>query len=954
MRKLICKILLLLSLTAPALADTAPVTPCATAPQSTANKDAAAKPAAQADAAKNTAADDLKTLPDNYFFLLFLGALEYGHNKIMKTSEPLSGDENFQNGYYVDSRAAYFLKAKIKGKYLITSNLDTAKEEDIANKKMFRNLDPDKYYPIYGDASTRRDEVNSQGKFYLLIKGDKSEAVWGNFNTGFTGTQLASHNRSLYGGRVYYESVSTNAYAEPNTKFILYNARAHNLAAHNEFYGTGGSLYYLKDQKILEGSEKITIEIRDKLSNLPISSTPARLGFDYEIDYDRGRITFTRPVSSITSSDVLFNQTLLDGNKVFITVDYEYEPENTFDKGSYGARVKQNITKNLSLGGTYVEENKDGLNYNLNGVDGIIHLGGKSYLACEYAKSKRQQMNNYMSYDGGLTFADILNNATEGRAASADLRLYPSDKLEIDGYMNLTSPGFSSSDTTNLQGAKKHGFKVTSKLSEFGSIILRYDFQRLNQNAAYLTPASTMNTESKTAVAQYQHKKGKWTEYVEYSHFSNTGNSLNPKTRNINAKVEYQASDKLSMYAQNQTTIEGNKNNQNILGLCWKISDKIKTAIEEIMSDMGTGTRFSLDGGIGHDTQINTSYAVGNQFGTGSVSTLSLTGQTKLNEQTSAYTNYIVNDNAAKKTTDVSYGFLSRVDPKTKIYFENKDSYNPDGASRGMIFGTNYQPNDAWDIGASYEQGNFNDYTNYGLRNSGALSLGYNKKNFSGNIKGEARKDRGIQQCTKQYLFYGKIDWKMSDALYLSGKCNYSSTINTSMNTIAAKENETNIGIAYRPSKASKFNCLAKYTRLDNISAPWQTNLTDLDNTKNNVYAFEGVYKITNKLNFMGKYAYKEAMYLGSPINITSGTSLCIARSNYHIDNKTDLSIEYRRLNQRLAQDTNKGFLVEVSKKFYNYIWVGAGYNFTNFSDNLLSRNSYDTRGWFIRVIGNY
>lgn len=896
--------------------------------------------------------ENSRTLPDNYFFMVMLGSMEYGNNRMIKSAVPLTGDENFQNGYYLNGRLAYYLKAKIKGKYIISSNLDTEKEEQFNQGRIFRNLDPDKYYPVYGDSSKRIDEVNSQGKFYLLVKRDKSEGLWGNFNTGLTGTQLASFDRSLYGGKIYLESVSTNMYSEPNTKFILYNAQAKTLASHNEFIGTGGSLYYLRHQKIIEGSEKITIEIRDKFSNLATSSVPARVGLDYEIDYDRGRITFKNPVNSIVSSNTLYNQTLLDGNKVFIIVDYEYEPQNAWDKNSYGVRYAQNLTNNVSLGGTYVLENKTNTDYKLGGLDALIHLGGKSYFAAEYAGSKEQQMNNFMSYDGGLNFMNMPDNAIDGRAGSAQLYLKPNDKIEFNGYANQTSPGFSSTNTATLQGAKKIGFSTSAQISKNSEVLVRYDYQKLNQNATYLTPNSLNTAESKIGVVQYKYKKGKWAEYVEYSHFSN--NNVNPVlSKNIAAKVEYTPNSKLNLYVQNQTTLQGDKNNQGIIGFNWKMTDKISAGLEEIMSTLGTGTRFNLNGMAGRDTQINTSYTMGNNFASGSTSNLTIGGQSKLNDHTSVYSNFMVNESLGRKTTDISYGTVSQINPKTQIYFENKNQYNEIEANQGLVLGTHFTPNDVWDIGLSYEKGNFNQAESYGLRNSGALSLGYTKENLKGFLKGELRKDNGNQQLT-QYLVYTRVEWKLSNAFYFDGKCDFSKTFNSSASdAIVAKSNQTNIGIAYRP-KASRFNCLAKYTRLDNISAPGQTNLTDLDNTINNIYAFEGVYKITNKIQFMGKYAYKDAIYLGSPVTIRSGTTLGICRANYHLDNKTDFSLEYRKLYQNLALDENKGFLVELSKKVYANIWVGAGYNFTNFGDNFIEQNSYSTQGWFIRMIGNY
>ena len=41
------------------------------------------------------------------------------------------------------------------------------------------------------------DDTDSQGKMYVRVDWDKSRALWGNYNTDMTGTELSSFNRSL-------------------------------------------------------------------------------------------------------------------------------------------------------------------------------------------------------------------------------------------------------------------------------------------------------------------------------------------------------------------------------------------------------------------------------------------------------------------------------------------------------------------------------------------------------------------------------------------------------------------------------------------------------------------------------------------------------------------------------------------------------------------------------------
>ena len=67
-----------------------------------------------------------------------------------------------------------------------------------------------------------------------------------------------------------------------------------------------------------------------------------------------------------------------------------------------------------------------------------------------------------------------------------------------------------------------------------------------------------------------------------------------------------------------------------------------------------------------------------------------------------------------------------------------------------------------------------------------------------------------------------------------------------------------------------------------------------------------------------------------------------------------DIGAEYRILVQKLADDRKDGYLVEGMYHIQKYLTLGLGYNFTDFSDDLTSRNDYSVKGFFIRIIGKF
>ena len=198
-------------------------------------------------------------LKNKYLFMVGLADVTVGEGKVTGNLESLSdGDKHLDGDIFVDGRLAFYLKGKIKGKYLVTAQMDTETApidelfDDIHKKdprSLFRRLDPDKYYPVYGDDSTLIDDTDSQGKMYVRVDWDKSRALWGNYNTDMTGTELSSFNRSLYGAKINHKSTQVTKDGDHKTDVTVFASESQSAFRHNQFLGTGGSLYYLKDNR---------------------------------------------------------------------------------------------------------------------------------------------------------------------------------------------------------------------------------------------------------------------------------------------------------------------------------------------------------------------------------------------------------------------------------------------------------------------------------------------------------------------------------------------------------------------------------------------------------------------------------------------------------------------------------------------------------------------------------
>ena len=74
---------------------------------------------------------------------------------------------------------------------------------DEKNPQSFlKRIDPEDYYPVYGDDSVAIEDAPTSGKFYVRVERGDSRVVWGNFKTDIRGTEFLRNDRALYGANV--------------------------------------------------------------------------------------------------------------------------------------------------------------------------------------------------------------------------------------------------------------------------------------------------------------------------------------------------------------------------------------------------------------------------------------------------------------------------------------------------------------------------------------------------------------------------------------------------------------------------------------------------------------------------------------------------------------------------------------------------------------------------------
>src|SRR3569832_1736711 len=169
---------------------------------------------------------------------------------------------------------------------------DSAREMQDARDRLKGVIEPDRFFLLFGVGGEQRFEAASQNKLYLKIERRQFVALFGDFDTGFTVTELTRYNRSLSGVRSDFagEHVSVSGFA----------ARTDTGLVQDELRGDGTSgLYRLSRAPIVIGSDKLHIEVRDRFEITRVVESHELSRFiDYDLDFERGTVFFKEPVQS--------------------------------------------------------------------------------------------------------------------------------------------------------------------------------------------------------------------------------------------------------------------------------------------------------------------------------------------------------------------------------------------------------------------------------------------------------------------------------------------------------------------------------------------------------------------------------------------------------------------------------------------------------------------------------
>lgn len=456
------------------------------------------------------------TVKDRALFLLAIadGSVSHVGAHLQEIDQP--GSLAIGNAQLA-GRVALYAKGRIAGEFLglkdlsFTAHVDTAKDPNLQD--FATNLiDPTRFYPVYGDASVATQDVKARGQLYILVEADRTKFLIGNMQARLQGIELLRYDRSLYGA--WLEFSRTFGWFDTSVKALVAQ-QDRMVQRHTDFMrGTGGSLYYLSMRDVVEGSERIDLVIRDRISGLELGRIPQTRNTDYVIDPMQGRITFKSPISGAVDASLVIGQTGLagqnltwNGNPLFIETTYESRGVLSTDAVAFGGQIQEKLAGGrVQLGGNYVQEGRaDAPTYRVAGGDVTVKLGERSKITGEYAFSQSRDTLLSVSDDGGLTYGQPTLPTTttnagqpiQGQAVKValdlDLRDFlgaPSeptptdlppepttvnDRGRVRAWYQWMQAGFQSGGSIAQQGIQKVGIDTLFSLTRRNSLQVRYD-----------------------------------------------------------------------------------------------------------------------------------------------------------------------------------------------------------------------------------------------------------------------------------------------------------------------------------------------------------------------------------------------------------------------------------------------------------------------------------------------
>ncbi len=599
--------------------------------------------------------------------LMIVGSAD-GSGTLLSTSGSMNGvmnKEKIDAGFHSEGRLAFYGRGTILDKYLLTASFDNERRQ---RDRLFRDLDPDVLYSIYGDNSTVDYTAQTSNPFFVKLELNRSFMMFGDFNTSFNQNELSRYDRTFTGVKGHYESRSSkmDAFATMTDRKVV----------QDEIRGQGISGYYfLGSSNVVPGSEKIRIETRDKRHNELILSRTERSRFgDYEIDYVQGTLFFKQPVQSIDQA----------GNPVYIIVSYESQsgfPTNYVT----GLQGESEIMKGLKVGVTAVTEERAPTNYTLLGFNSSYNYLNRVNTSVEVAHG-----------------SDVTNS---GSAWKVELGAAPVERMQLKSYFRRVESGFVN-QTAGAGGSAEIGstkYGVGGSYDGLFETKLVADYYRQEQsggNTNVFVNSITGGVERKIASFANIVLRAENLQYE--SSRTDTAVTETKNSTMLSAKTTVRATDRINLTGEYEQSFSDSKKEQvkpsnAAVGMEYRIMDNVSLTVQQrFYIGSGNTTMFGLASDVGYGTSVTGKYEIGSGInGQRNQASIGLKNSTKITDEITGNLSFertrALDRNVAEAQTGdndaISVGFEYLPKASYKASVKGEFAKNPQSIRRSITFG---------------------------------------------------------------------------------------------------------------------------------------------------------------------------------------------------------------------------------------------------------------------------
>ena len=941
------------------------------------------------------------TVTEESFFLMALvdGASQFLGGHLLDDSRA-NTSWKVGDSVTLGGRAAVTFKGRIRGSKLaeelfVLAHLDTGKNPEFQPFHA-QLVDPSRDYAVFADES-QDDHIRARGPLYILVRADRSKLTVGNVRPDLRGLGLVRYDRALYGALLELDLAFAPGY-ETRLKGFVSEDTSRLRRGHDELRATGGSLYYLSHQEILQGSERVQIVRRERDSRLELERRELSRDADYRIDYRSGRIMLSAPLAStvLTQDQVVTLQPFSvvgtevhGGHEVWLVVDYESKDLNK-DRALAGAvELRQKVSESVTVTGAFVTETNvgDG-SYQLYGGGVETTLVEGTMLRAEIAASSGVDGSNYRSTDGGLKYEKLgreplsPNGITTERPEGIALNLeLVSDlgksagveelDLKLRSWWQVRESEFNALGQIQDQGTEKAGGALKWRPTKKDAVSLRFDYQTtmtaddpnsfqdgLRQHTRTLMSGAYARTQGRvdlrTQIAWGQHRDAADGQAIDTQGFGLGG------TWRFRDHLHASLGQQLVVGGDDGIWGEGLMPRLTTrVGLGYRASADVSLGITEAVRwDGDNATMFSVQGKLDEESHVY----VGQQLGTGTGLMGSSTvfgAESRPGEGARSYSEYRLEDGVDGRTNRAVLGLSKKVHVADGVAlsgtYERSQTFGGalgDGSRDVIAGGLEILPIQWLKFGSRYE-----------LR-----------------LDQEPIETDDDMATTVQAVALNGLTFNLSRDTNVMLMANFDLTQNLATREVLREGLELTLAGIHRPRLADWLTItgrLSRYQRryvmadgverLDGVDAPDQRESVDL-------LGVGAIIELPRGLELTERAVYRYRKWLEESSDLAdldalsrrSQDVLSVHRLGYRVLRYLDLSLEYRLLALLTGEETlHHGYLAELAyapgrhlsspNPYLRHMRVALGYDFSAIPRTLEPTLSDEPDGGvFLRITGAY